>query len=525
MELFSLQGVGFQYRGAPSPSLQNITFAVQPGEIVLLCGLSGSGKSTLLRQLKPALSPKGERAGTVQFMEKPLGALSAQEAAANIGMLLQDVQAQIVTDTVEAELLFGLENLGLPPQLIRRRVAEVVSYFGLEPLYTKEIDTLSGGEQQQVSLAAILAMHPRLLLLDEPSSQQDPITTVQFYELLTRVNRELGITILLAEQRLEEAFAIANRVLVLHQGALLFQGTPQQTAAFLAKQPSPALRQLLPAPSAFYAAQHPGEAEELPVTVREAAQRIGNVQKKEPDPANIPPTGDVLLRAKTISFRYEKKLPDVLRDCDMQVHQGERLAILGGNGSGKTTLLRVLAGQLKPYRGKVQAAGAHTAYLPQNVRHLFAYDTLLEELLQKSGTHTAQALPQSTRDLLTQAGLAHLLERHPFDLSQGELQKAALIKLQQNNPALFLLDEPTKGLDAAARQALLVQMQAWTQQGKTVVFVTHDLEFAAQAATRCLLLFHGAVAVSQAPQAFFRENLFFTTITERILRAAAVPGE
>ena len=538
METVSVKNLTFQYPNSEAPALRELSLSVREGEVLLICGPSGCGKTTLLRHLKPLLTPKGTRSGTLRFCGAPLSDLSEREAARRIGLLRQDVDAQLVMDTVRAELAFGLEQTGVAPQPMRRRIAETVSFLGIQELYHRPVQSLSGGEKQRVSLAAVMAMQPELLLLDEPSAQLDPIAAAEFYDALLRVNRELGTTVILTEQRLDEAFALVDRVAVMSKGELLFSGSPQAAAAILAQSADEALRALLPLPAKLALRCGGGERlRELPVTVREARAVLADAAPPQAAAKAEPPAAkEPLVRLKELSFRFTREGRDILRDLSFAVAQGELLCILGGNGVGKTTLLRVLNGALKPYRGKIRWQGGkvpRTAYLPQNPRLLFARDTLAEDFADVSGAYSAgkrfalaaelqkaENLPQNTEleELLAQTGLSRLTARHPYDLSAGEQQRAALVKLLLTQPELLLLDEPTKGLDARNREILADFLRAQTAQGKTVIAVTHDVEFAASSADRCALLFDGELSDPEPPQSFLRQNLFYTTVERRIFR-------
>lgn len=547
MDFAAIRNLNFCYTGETTPALQDVTLTLRQGELLLVCGPSGSGKTTLLRHLKPELQPKGTKSGEIFLQDKPLQSLSARESAQRIGMLQQDVEAQIVMDSVRAELAFALECVGKSPSLMLRRVAESVSFFGLEHLYTRQTAELSGGEKQLLSLASVMTLHPQLLLLDEPSAQLDPIASIQFYDVLLRLNRELGTTVVLTEQRLEECFSLVDRVAVVCGGRLLFCGEPGQTAAFLASCGEGSLMSLLPLPTKYYLEACPEQKNEprLPVTVKQVRESLSHTVRKAPvRTADTIPHGrreQELLRLRNISFRFHRHGQDILDELSLSVCKQEILCILGGNGAGKTTLLRVLNGALRPWQGKYKQTqpNLHIAYLPQNPRLLFARDTLEEDFLDVTdslsvGKRFAQAAglsspkpqdsPAYLQELLQAAGIAHLLGRHPYDVSVGELQRAALVKLLLTQPDLLLLDEPTKGLDLYNRSIIGTFLRGQVQNGRTVIAVTHDLEFASACADRCAMLFGGQIPFVQPPEQFFRENLFYTTVRQRIADEAISDG-
>ncbi len=534
MEVLQLKNIGFTYPDATHSALQNITFSVNAGEFVLLCGASGCGKSTLLRLLKKELAPYGAADGEIFYRGTPLRALEPYTAAAEIGFVGQNPENGIVTDSVWHELAFGLESLGLSTPEIRRRVAEIAGYFGIEGWFYKKTEELSGGQKQLLHLAATMVMQPKLLLLDEPTAQLDPIAANRFLDTLHRLNRDLGLTVILAEHRLEDTFAKADRILVLQEGQLQFNGTPARGGAFFAENIGHPLYAGLPTPLRLHALlQAKGPA---PLTVRQGREYINahfanRIQALPPAPATS--VTAPVLQVEEVWFRYGKTLPDILKGATLTVNESRHLCILGGNGAGKTTLLRLLAGDLRPYRGKVKLWGKAIdkypparlyqnglALLPQDPQTLFLEKTVeldLQEPCRRRGyspTQTRQAIDEMAELL----GLGHLLQNHPYDLSGGEQQLAALAKVLLGQPKILLLDEPTKGVDAAHKANLQRILQSLTQKGVTVVTVTHDVEFAAGCAHRCALFFDGNVTSIGAPREFFCQNYFYTTAAHRMSR-------
>lgn len=500
---------------------------MEQGEFFLLSGASGCGKTTLLRQLKPAIAPYGRKQGTILYGGSPLESLDKRRAALEIGFVFQSPDAQIVTDRVSSELAFGLENAGVAPEEIRRRVAEMAGFFGMESWYHKEIQALSGGQKQMLNLAAVLVMKPKVLILDEPTSQLDPVSAGNFIGMLEKLNRELGQTILLTEHRQEELFPLADRIGLMEEGRLKTVLPPKEMAAFLLEREA-LLAKALPTPAKTAWAL--GERENLPLTMKDGRRFLRSYSKgKSPvsfDQPEKPGEGEKVIAARNVFFRYEKDGPDVLRDFSLWLEQGQCLAVLGGNGAGKTTLLQVLAGILPPYRGKIKRGAKKIAYLSQNPRSVFLKETLEEDfaLVRQS--------KESWRDKLNGTPLFHglvpLLHRHPMDLSGGELQKAALFKVILTEPEVILLDEPTKGLDPFAKEELGSILKEWRAQGKSVALVTHDIEFSAQYADRCAFLFDGEIVSQGAPGPFFSTNQFYTTAACKMSRdilGEAVTGE
>ncbi len=513
MELYRVENLTFTYPEQSSPALRGVSLTLRAGEFVTLCGLSGSGKSTLLRQLKTALAPSGARSGEILFDGRPLSGVPQREQAARVGFVQQSPENQIVTDKVWHELAFGLESLGYDTPAIRRRVAEMAGFFGMESWFHRDTASLSGGQKQLLNLAAVLTVQPDVLILDEPTAQLDPIAAADFLAALARVNRELGTAVLLSEQRLEEALPLSDRAVVLDGGAVLADGSPRAVGARL-KSAEHELFCAMPAAMRVWAAVENGSA--CPVSVREgrdwladfaAAHELKSVPER-PLPA---PSTEVAITVSDAWFRYVPNAPDVLRGLELTVRRGEFLAILGGNGAGKTTALRLLTGLQTPHRGTVRVTGK-AALLPQEVRALFAKKTVREDLAEAASDTEALSYAAAL------CRLEPLLDRHPYDLSGGEQQRAALAKLLLTRPDVLLLDEPTRGLDAAFKAELASILNDLLARGVTVVMVSHDVEFCAEHARRCALFFDGSIAACGEPRDFFALNRFYTTAANRMAR-------
>ena len=525
MASFALEHLTFSYPGQTRPALDDLTLTIPEGAVTVLCGESGSGKSTLLRQLKTCLTPHGETGGTVRFGDALLKDIPFAEQARRIGFVLQHPDDQIVTDKVFHELAFGLESLGCDEKTMRLRVAEMASYFGIADWFERDVHTLSGGQKQMLNLASVVVMRPDVLILDEPTSQLDPIAASTFLHTLRKLNEELGLTILLSEQRLEEAVPLADHLIVLERGRLLASGAPQEAAAAVRGH---AIFSAMPTAARIAAAL--GAPEHLPLTVREGRAYLrGYAQHPLPEAKSAPTQAQPVLRVRDGWFRYAQNAPDVLRGFSLALRPGELYALTGSNGSGKTTALGVLAGQLRLYRGSVYLDGKKQralqplrdgiAAVPQDPRTLFAADTVRADLASL-GRDDDDALVDT---VVQQMALAPLLERHPFDLSGGEQQRAALAKVLLMQPRVLLLDEPTKGMDGAFKAEFGALLRKLCAQGTAVCIVSHDVEFCAQYADRCGLLFRGEVVTENDPRAFFSGNYFYTTAAARIARTAA-PG-
>lgn len=532
MAILDVQNLTFSYPGCEMPTLCGVNFRVERGEFVVICGRSGCGKSTLIRHFKTALTPYGIQTGDVFYKGTPLNQVDLRMQAGEIGYVMQNPQQQLVTDKVWHEMAFGLENLGLELPEMHLRVAEMASYFGLQSWFDREVWQLSGGEQQMLNLAAVMAMHPQVLVLDEPTSQLDPMAAAEFLHTLQRLNQQLGLTVVLVEHRLDEVFPMADRVVVLEQGKVLWDDKPRQVGRAMAHHP---LAVCCPVPMQIY--HQVGGVGECPMTVKEGRSWLEQYQGgpqplaiEHPERCSREP---LALEARGVWFRYERHGADVLRGLNMQVPQGAIYALMGDNGGGKSTALSLFSGRQQPYRGSVQVRGKNLkAYkgdclyrrllgvLPQNPQSLFVRDTVerdLRELLRE--------LPYAQREReekLTQVvgvtQLEGLLGQHPYDLSGGEQQRAALAKVLLLEPEILLLDEPTKGLDGCYKQTLAKILRSLTEQGKTVVMVSHDVEFCGAHADFCGLLFRGQLVSEQPARRFFLGNHFYTTAANQMAR-------
>ena len=539
MALLEVKNLSFTYprqpkdTTEPKPALSGVSLDIRRGEFMVLCGASGCGKSTLLRLLKRELAPEGEKSGEIIFCGKEQSTLSEREAACEIGYVLQNPENQIVTDKVWHELAFGLENMGVPTPVIRRRVAEMACFFGIDDWFRKKTTELSGGQKQLLNLASILSMQPKLLILDEPTSQLDPIAASDFIHTLSKINKELGLTILLTEHRLEEVFPLADRVAVMDQGKLLFVESPRQAGHEL-KKFDPNHRMLLGLPSAVRIYQGL-DAEDVtcPLTVRDGRNFIeenynNTITRLEREPEKKEEKDrPIAMRMKDICFRYEKEEPDVLDHVALTLYEGEVVSLLGGNGAGKTTLLSVISGTNRPYYGKIEVFGKRLqkyrgkelyirklASLPQNPQTVFLKMTVredYEELAKVLGCKKSE-LEDKIQAVAQQLEITHLLDRHPYDLSGGEQQLLLL------EPRLLLLDEPTKGIDAWSKRQLGNLLKDLRGQGITVLMVTHDVEFAAEVSDRCGLFFDHEITSVDTPEEFFCNNNYYTTAANRISR-------
>lgn len=519
MAYLEIKHLNFTYAGMRDVALQDVNLSVEQGDFVLLCGASGCGKTTFLRLLKRQLRPNGALTGDIILDGEPADDMDERRSVAEVGYVMQQPDAQIVTDKVWHELAFGLESLGESTSVIRRRVAEIAGFFGMGELYHKNTAELSGGQKQLLNLASIMVMQPRLLLLDEPTAQLDPIAAAEFLSSLKKINEELGVTVIIAEHRLEETFPLCDRVVLMDRTRIRTVSAPRALCSCVSAEEA----NLLGLPTAVRVFAALGGKRDCPLTVREGKryimQEFANKVDRLPEP--IQTERETVLETRDVWFRYGRQDPDVLRGLDLSVKRGELFCILGGNGAGKTTLLRVLSGVARPYRGKVAHGKAGISCMPQDPRMLFLQATVLADwqdaaAIAGSDEHETAERIHAAAELLN---ISHLAERHPYDLSGGEVQKAAMVKLLLNEPNILLLDEPTKGLDAASKAQLAAMLAVLKQQDKTVVMVTHDVEFAAEHADRCAMFFDGQIVAVEPRVRFFAQNNFYTTAASRMSRS------
>lgn len=540
--VLSCEHVSFCYPRQTDNAIEDISFSIGEAEFVVLCGQSGCGKTTLLRHFKKNQIPFGTGSGKLYYRGSDLETMDDRESAARIGFVGQNPDTQLVTDKVWHELAFGLENLGVPGEQIRRRTAEIAQYFGMESWFRRPVSELSGGQKQLLNLASVVIMQPDVLLLDEPTAQLDPIGTGRFLDTLRRLNRDLGTAVLLSEQRLEEVVPMADRVLIMHQGHLVADAVPGQCAAKLEayeREHNEALpiASAMPVAVRVWKACHYRDEANSPVSIRQGKSWLADHVRKTGQPGEPIKSAvsdrhpchtakravsETALFVDRLCFGYQKD-QRVLEDFTMRVPKGMLYAVVGGNGSGKSTALKAIMGICKPRRGKVKAAGK-IRFLAQNPKSLFTELTAAEELMamllpENGGASLKEAdRTQRVGEMLSYLELTAQREQNPMDLSGGQQQRLALGKLLLTEPDILLLDEPTKGLDGAFKEKLAEFLKDLCSKGKTVVLVSHDMEFCARYADQCGLLFDGQLISEGETRAFFRENVFYTTAAQRMSR-------
>lgn len=555
MNILEIRDFSFSYPDQEKRALTEISLDIKEGTLNVICGRSGCGKSTLLRQMKSVLAPHGERKGMIFYKGKPLAELEHRTQSKEIGFVMQNPDNQIVTDKVWHELAFGLESLGYDNATIRLRVAEMASYFGIHRWFYREVKELSGGQKQLLNLAAIMAMHPSLLILDEPTSQLDPIAASDFLETVKKINRDIGTTVIITEHRLQDIIPFADKVFVMDQGKLITEGTPGEIGLEL-KRREHGMFLSMPVPMQIFASVDSNLACPLTVSdgrmwmqeylnlhpevvrgteIREAQAEETKNRKQGKNKKEKP-----AIEVKEVWFRYERESADVIRDLSFQVKKGEFYAVVGGNGTGKSTTLSLLCRIRAPYRGKIILDGqdirkfsdrelynGYLGVLPQNPQSLFLKKTVLEDLYSVIGGKKEKTSPEypinmkkekAIEGIVSLTHLEGLLERHPYDLSGGEQQRLALAKVLLLRPKILLMDEPTKGMDAEYKEELGEILKKLQQHGITIFMISHDVEFVAEYADRVGLFFEGNIVTNKETREFFAGNSFYTTAANRMAR-------
>ncbi len=535
MGSFNVEKLSFAYPAKKDKALDNISFNVRQGEFVLLFGKSGCGKTTLLRLLKSSLAPFGKMDGNIVFNGRPLSDYDVKEQASEIGFVMQNPDNQLVTDKVWHELSFGLESLGYKNSEIRMRVSEMASFFGIQEWFYKNVSELSGGQKQILNLASVMVMQPSVLILDEPTSQLDPIAAGEFLKVLEKINRELGVTVIITEHRLEDVFSMADRIIVMDEGRIIADEVPEKIGEIL-KSFDHDMYKALPTPMRVY-----GEVPNslfCPITIRDGRRWLSEYAKENELNSDLIPKDtsksdfdEIAVEIKDAWFRYEKNLPDVVKGLNMTVEKGELFCLLGGNGTGKTTALSLISGINSPQRGDVFINGKSIlkdknlyngllGFLPQNPQSLFVKKTVYLDLMDilKEKKISKEEKEEKVQNVSLLCRIEKVLDSHPYDLSGGEQQRAALAKILLMEPEILLLDEPTKGMDAHFKEEFADILMNLKSKGITIIMVSHDIEFCAEYADRCALFFDGEITSVGTPREFFKGKNFYTTSANRMAR-------
>lgn len=532
MELYKAEKLNFTYAGSKKQALKNLSFSIEAEDFLLLAGASGSGKTTLLRSLKKELLPNGKKEGTLLYKGEPIEALPDACSAAEIGYTAQNPDTQNVAEYVKNELAFLLQNLSYDEEEIALRVAQTVSFFGTEALYRREMSTLSGGEKQTVHLESVFVSEPKVLLLDEPLAQLDPFSVERFLEALRKIKEETAVTVVISSHNILPLLPLADKVLYMEAG----EGTCFLSVdAFLEAHPNASLYSKILNKLEVQTETQPKTVAQCRKAISKSLEALETTKRSTAETADKKP----LLEFKNTSFRYQKNGEDILSELQFSLYGGEIFTIVGANGAGKSTLLRLASGQYKPYFGKVKLAhGKKVALVPQNPQAVFAFDSVLEILeaarqfpsiqtvyrnFQKENPAKEMQVSDETLAVVRNLGIEDTLYQNPFDLSGGQQQRVAIARALLQSPDVLLFDEATKGLEEERKQALLKILQQLKAEGKAILLVTHDLDFAAEASDRTALLFDGKLLGRDSVHAFFTKNAVYTSTVSKIF--ASVPKE
>lgn len=515
MAQIEIENLTFTYPDEENPAVENINLQINEGDFVLICGQSGCGKTTLLRNLKKSIKPFGKAQGNVKVLGRDVDELDAAFEAEKIGYIFQQPEHQIVTDKVWHELAFGLENLGKPNDRTKLSVAENANYFGFADKLYDDVEKLSGGQKQLLNIASVMTMQPDVLILDEPTAQLDPISAEMLLSTIGRINRDFGTTVIITEHRLEKVLDVCDKLVVMEDGRITACGSPRKVVMEIKE--SRAFK-LMPDAVKLYAG-YENDYKKCPLNVGQARRWIAGSNKRKEiyrDAQSLffgenkeKHSGEWSVKLSNIWFRYEKDTKDILKGVSLEIMKGEIFGIVGENGSGKSTMLSVCCKLLKPYRGKVKIKGS-ISMLVQDVQCLFLKDSVREEI-EIMGNKNMQD------EIINMMQLKDKMDTHPYDLSGGQQQRLGIAKVFLTDRDIYILDEPTKGMDEAFKEYFVEVLKELKKKGKTIIMVSHDLEFLSLVADRCGMFFDGNIISANDTKTFFRGNRYYTTEMEKIL--------
>ncbi|HCX02946.1 MAG TPA: ABC transporter [Clostridiales bacterium] len=529
MAQIKIKNLTYTYPDKKEKSLRNINLQILPGEFVLIVGGSGSGKSSLIRSIA-SLAPDfygGKQEGDIFINNKNLKTTNRRELVQTLGIVFQNPESQLVMTDTEQEIAFGLENIGTEEKTIKRRIMEVTSALSLSDFKNSFIAQLSGGQKQKVALASVLAMQPEILLLDEPTSQLDPIAGEEILTMVRRLNEENGTTVILVEQKLERCFHFADRILVMEEGKIV---KDSRDIGEIVKWAVKKENQYIPPLSKLFAK---AGYRDIPLTIKSGRNIIGkeNLMKEESKVVKTIPEKSnniekSILKMKNIWFNYDSE-HEVLRNINLDIKKGSFSVIMGENGGGKTTLLKILNGLLRPTKGKVEVMGRNmkklkieeisknVGYLSQNPKDYLFLPTVKEEMeFTIKNLHLEKEV--HIDDLLDKLEILEYKQSNPRDLSTGERQRVALATVLASNPKILLLDEPTRGLDYDIKEKLGKILKKFQEEGMTIIMVTHDIEFAAEYAEDVILLYEGDIIEKGNKKEVLTKSTFYSPQISRL---------
>lgn len=522
MEVIKIDNITYWYPECSNPAIHDVSLSVKQGELVLLAGSSGCGKSTLLRLINKLVPDYygGKIKGNVYLWGKDIKICTRKEIAERVGMVYQHPEKQIVLQDVERELAFGLENLNTDINKMKRNVSEVISFLNLNSIRGRSTINLSGGEKQKLAIGSVIAMDPEIILFDEPISQLDPIAAEEVLNCIFRLNKEMGKTIIIAEQRLDKCFEMADRVIFMEDGEIIAEGSGRCIPNSITQ------RCFLPViPYMFRNA----EWTRIPLNVKEARDEIIDREYKNVSiSCSIKAYTTPVLQASNISFDYEKK-NSLLKNVSITLNKGEFMTVMGENGAGKSTLFKIISGLIDNYKGQVKINGKNIkdmdtkervksiGYLSQNPNDYLGRDTVFDEVAYTL-RNIGEFDPERVEKMLYRMDLEKLKNKKPRDLSGGEKQRTALACTIIAEPKVLILDEPTRGMDWNSKENLGRYLRELCDSGTSVVLITHDVDFAADYTDSISLMFNGSIIASGECRDIIKDAIYYSPQAAKVFR-------
>ncbi|BDR69155.1 ABC transporter [Clostridium tetani] len=520
MEIININNLTFNYPDSKQSAIKNINLTVNEGEFILIVGPSGCGKSTLIRLLNRVVPDYygGIIEGEVSISGRNIEFLDKKQVIENVGMVYQHPEKQIVLQDVEREIAFGLENFNTDINTMKRNVFEVISLLGLNKIRDKQTTEISGGEKQRVAIASVVSMDPQIIAFDEPISQLDPISAEEVLNSIKRLNRDLGKTIILVEQRLDKCFHMADRIIFMENGEIIGQGTPKNIPENIVNK--------YHLPTITYIFKEAG-LQTLPITVKEGRDIIRNnkFQDLKEDDLKFK---EVVMEIEKLNFEYERGYK-ILKDLSFKLHRGEIMTVMGENGAGKSTLFKIIAGMIDKYKGKVLIDNKNIkslklkerikkiGYLSQNPNDYFGRKTVFEEVgytLKNIGEYKEEKVEQVMKLL----NISYLEDKNPRDLSGGEKQRVAIACTIITDPEILILDEPTRGMDAEAKENLGEIIKTLAEVGKSIVVITHDSDFAGDYSHSVMLMFNGEIVAKGCARDILYNSMYYSPQISKIFK-------
>lgn len=519
----TINNLTYKYPGNQKITLNNININIEQGDIVLVCGNSGSGKSTLGKCIAGSVPNfyGGTISGEIKINNKNIKGFTPKELAEKITMVFQDPERQLLMNKVHREIAFGLENIGIKSEVIKRRVYESMEFCGIEKLAERDIISLSGGEKQKVAVTSALAYMPECIIFDEPTSQLDPNSAEEIINIISKINEELGITIILIEQRMEKCFSIADKILLINHGAIDFYGDKDD----LYKSNDPYFIEFMPQ---YLKLSKILKFNKMPLSIRETRKKLNTFNICRHD--SIEKKTDIdepIIKISNLCFSYDGN-ESALKNINININNGEFVEIMGPNGAGKSTLFKSMMGFTK-YKGSIKLFGKEVSkykrhdliknigYISQNPNDYISKETVYDEIkftLDNYGIKKYELIDAALNNL----GIDNLKYRNPRDISGGEKQRVAIASVLVMEPEIILLDEPTRGLDFNTKKLLGNTLRELNKKGSTIIMITHDIEFAAEFANKFILLFNGEAIQTGTKEEVFTGGTYYNTSMNKLFR-------